>query len=240
MAELQTSYTDTVAAGFPGMVANGETSNRITRTIESAAGIGFGKVAYRGSGDHGCVVAQALVGAGSAAAGNVGTSTITTTPTVGAGAQMGRYTLTQLNTSGTGALQVNAPDGSVVAHGNVGTAITTIPGITTVTVTAAGTPTAGDQFFIDVTGNDVLGITIATSALGLVSGATADLYPQYDNVPIMTRGVIFVTAGGSVTDGADVQVDSSGDFVVSGGAPLPGWKFDTTGADDAFVKIAKR
>src|SRR3569832_455173 len=171
MAELQTSYTDTVAAGFPGMVANGETSNRITRTIESAAGIGFGKAAYRGSGDHGCVVAQALVGAGSAAAGNVGTSTITTTPTVGAGAQMGRYTLTQLNTSGTGALQVNAPDGSVVAHGNVGTAITTIPGITTVTVTAAGTPTAGDQFFIDVTGNDVLGFSFALLVFGLVFGA---------------------------------------------------------------------
>jgi len=54
MAELQTSYTDSIAAAYAGMVANGETSNRITRTVEDAAGIAFGKPVYRGSGDHGC------------------------------------------------------------------------------------------------------------------------------------------------------------------------------------------
>lgn len=54
MAELQTSYSDTLAAGYPGMVANGETSNRITRTCEDAAGIAFGKAVFRGTGDHGC------------------------------------------------------------------------------------------------------------------------------------------------------------------------------------------
>jgi hypothetical protein len=54
MAELQTSYTDTIAHGYAGMVANGERSNRITRTIEDAAGIAFGVPASRGTGDHGC------------------------------------------------------------------------------------------------------------------------------------------------------------------------------------------
>lgn len=54
MAELQTAYTETIAKGYPGMVANGETSNRISRTIEDAAGIGFGVAAFRGTGDHGC------------------------------------------------------------------------------------------------------------------------------------------------------------------------------------------
>jgi hypothetical protein len=54
MAELQTSYSNTIAKGYAGMVANGETSNRITRTCEDAAGIGFGVPVYRGSGDHGC------------------------------------------------------------------------------------------------------------------------------------------------------------------------------------------
>lgn len=54
MAELQTSYTETVAKGYPGMVANGETSNRITRTLETAAGVAFGQPVYRGTGDHGC------------------------------------------------------------------------------------------------------------------------------------------------------------------------------------------
>jgi hypothetical protein len=54
MAELQTTYSNTIAHGYAGMVANGETSNRITRTIEDAAGVGFGIPAFRGSGDHGC------------------------------------------------------------------------------------------------------------------------------------------------------------------------------------------
>jgi hypothetical protein len=54
MAELQTSYTETVAAGYPGMVANGETSNRISRTCEDAGGILFGAPVFRGTGDHGC------------------------------------------------------------------------------------------------------------------------------------------------------------------------------------------
>jgi hypothetical protein len=51
---LQTTFSDTVATGYAGMVADGETSNRITRSIEDAAGIAFGAPAYRGTGDHGC------------------------------------------------------------------------------------------------------------------------------------------------------------------------------------------
>lgn len=54
MAELQTSYTGVLAKGHAGMIANGETSNRISRTCEDAAGIGFGLPVYRGTGDHGC------------------------------------------------------------------------------------------------------------------------------------------------------------------------------------------
>jgi hypothetical protein len=59
MAELQTTYSDQLPAGFPGMVANGETSNRISRSVEDAAGIAFGKAAFRGVGDHGCVATPA-------------------------------------------------------------------------------------------------------------------------------------------------------------------------------------
>lgn len=54
MPVLQTSFAETVAIGYDGMVANGETSNRITRTCEDAGGIAFGAPVYRGSGDHGC------------------------------------------------------------------------------------------------------------------------------------------------------------------------------------------
>src|SRR6218665_715887 len=47
------------------MVANGETSNRISRTVEDVAGIAFGKAAFRGAGDHGITgtpAANALIG----------------------------------------------------------------------------------------------------------------------------------------------------------------------------------
>lgn len=56
MAELQTTYSDNLAKGYPGMIANGETRNVISRTCETAAGIGFGQPVWRGTGDHGCTL----------------------------------------------------------------------------------------------------------------------------------------------------------------------------------------
>lgn len=149
MATLQSTYSNYPAAGYPGMVANGETSNRISRTCEDSAGIAFGKAVFRGSGDHGV------------------------------------------------------------------------------------TATAGGQF---------LGITIAHEALGLITGQTADQYQQYDNVAILTQGVIFVTAGEDVTDGAQAYVTSGGAIVdsSSGNTILTGWFFDQTVASGGIVKLAKR
>lgn len=54
MAVVQDTFNDYPAKGYPGMVANGETSNRISRTCEDAAGIAFGAAVFRGAGDHGC------------------------------------------------------------------------------------------------------------------------------------------------------------------------------------------
>ncbi|MGJ0508921.1 MAG: structural cement protein Gp24 [Methylocystis sp.] len=156
MAELQTSYSETVPAGFPGMVANGETSNRITRTIEDAGGIGFGVPAARGTLDHGC----------------------------------------------------------------------------TATVAAAA---------------DVLGITIATTALGLTAGATADTYAEHDNVAIMTGGAIYVDVVGAVAPGDPLT------FGIGAGAAdgigntaadathiaLTGWVADET-VTDGVCRIVKR
>jgi len=53
MPAIQTVYTDAPVKGFPGQVRNGETSNRISRTVEDAAGLAFGAPAFRGAGDHG-------------------------------------------------------------------------------------------------------------------------------------------------------------------------------------------
>jgi hypothetical protein len=54
MPVLQNAYTENLAAGYPGMIANGETGNRITRTVETAAGIAFGRPVYRGTSDDSC------------------------------------------------------------------------------------------------------------------------------------------------------------------------------------------
>lgn len=54
MAIVQDTFSNAPARGFAGQVVNGETSNRISRTCEDAAGIAFGKPVYRGAGDHGC------------------------------------------------------------------------------------------------------------------------------------------------------------------------------------------
>ena len=51
---IQTAYSNTIAVGFAGMVADGAKSNRISRTVEDAAGMAFGIAAFRGTGDHGC------------------------------------------------------------------------------------------------------------------------------------------------------------------------------------------
>jgi hypothetical protein len=54
MAIVQDTYAGAPAPGYAGMVANGETGNRISRTVEDAGGIGFGKAVWQASGEHGC------------------------------------------------------------------------------------------------------------------------------------------------------------------------------------------
>ena len=155
MAELQTTYTDTVAKGYPGMVANGETSNRITRTCETAAGVAFGQPVYRGTGDHGC------------------TATIGTLATF-------------------------------------------------------------------------LGWTIASAGQALIAGQDADEYQQYDNVPIMTLGAIYVNVKGAVADGAAITVGTGGgaaDLIGTTAADAThiatGWIADET-ITDGLCRIVKR
>jgi len=59
MPTLQSAYAHRHARWIEGMQLNMEQTNIITRTIESAAGIGFGKVACRGTADNTCKVAAA-------------------------------------------------------------------------------------------------------------------------------------------------------------------------------------
>lgn len=157
MAVLQDIYTDTMAAGYAGMIANGETSNRISRTCEDSGGIPFGAPVYRGSGDHGCT-------------------------------------------------------------GTIGTAAT------------------------------FLGFSIAHEALGLLTGQTVDRYQQYDNVAILTGGVMWVNVVGAVADGASVTIGKSAGLADGIGSTAAdathiaatGWVFDDTLAATGLARVAKR
>lgn len=53
MAIVQDTYNAAPAVGYPGMVANGETSNRISRNVEDAGGVAFGKAMFQGTQDLG-------------------------------------------------------------------------------------------------------------------------------------------------------------------------------------------
>lgn len=60
MAVIQDTYNDAPAKGFPGQVRNMEASNRLSRTVEDAAGLAFGRFAFRGAGDRGCTGTPAV------------------------------------------------------------------------------------------------------------------------------------------------------------------------------------
>ena len=246
MATYQTTYSNAPAKGLAGQVANAENCNKISRTVESSAGIGFGQPAFRGSGDHGVVVGGTFdaTGAGSAAAsGNVGTGTITASPAVAAGAKAGRYKIVLTGTSSTAPWVMEDPNGVIVGEGNVATAAT-IDGIGPFTISNAGTMTAGDTYYIDVSLNanaKFVGLAVLNPAVPpAASGAAADLYPQYFTGAFMTSGQMYVTAGASVVDGGDVYWNPATKRYTSTTTHvrIPGAVFDTTGGDGDIVEIS--
>lgn len=65
MPALQTTFSEDIPGGFPGMEADGEGSNIITRTLEGSTDCEFGRPVYRGTADKGCdltVAANELYG----------------------------------------------------------------------------------------------------------------------------------------------------------------------------------
>lgn len=51
---VQSTYNETMDAARAGMRANMEPVDLISRTVETAAGVGFGKVVQQGTADKGC------------------------------------------------------------------------------------------------------------------------------------------------------------------------------------------
>lgn len=244
MATYQTAYTDEPAIGLPGQIANEESCNRISRTVESSAGLEFGQPAYRGSGDHGCIIGGtfAATGAGSEDAGNGGDGTVTDAPAVAAGAKAGRYVITIVEpATNLGEFIVEDPDGINVGQGIVGTEFT-IAGITATVADGATDFVAGDRLYIDVTytaNADFLGLAILNRAVP-AAASTPDKYPQYFQAALMTMGQMCVTAGASVADGDDVYWNPATKRFTNTTTHIriPGATFDTSGADGDVVEIS--
>lgn len=242
MAAYQTDYGVSPAKGLPGQVANEEKCNKISRTVETAAGIGFGQPAFRGSGDHGVIAGGtfAATGAGSEGPANIGTGTITDAPTVAAGAKQGRYVIQLLGTSSTAPFRVEDPDGVLVGEGNVATEF--VGGGLTFTISNAGTMTAGDLFYVDVTYTanvKFMGLAVLNAAVP-PSASTPDAYPQYFTGAFMTMGQMYVTAGASVVDGGDVYWNPATKRYTSTTTHIriPDATFDTSGGDGDIVEIS--
>lgn len=56
MATYQTTYGNAPAKGLPGQIASEEKCNKVSREVETAAGIKFGAPAQRGSAAHGAAI----------------------------------------------------------------------------------------------------------------------------------------------------------------------------------------
>jgi hypothetical protein len=139
---VQTTFSSTIAEGYAGMVADGEVSNRLSRTVEDSGGMVFGAAAFRGTGDHGCTATPAagkFLGIVMADAGQV--------PGIGGTAD----TLAQYATAGlfnegviyvNASVAVNAGDAAFVTSAgaitNVLTSNTAIPAKFDETIGAAG------------------------------------------------------------------------------------------------------
>ena len=242
MATYQTTYSSAPAIGLPGQIANEEKCNKISRTVESAAGIEFGQPAFQGAGVHGVVVgaAFAATGAGSEGAANVGTGTITDAPAVVAGAKPGRYVIQLLATSATAAFRVEDPDGVYVGEGNVATEF--VGGGLTFTIANAGTMTVGDTFYVDVTytANGVFkGLAVLNPAVP-PQASGPDKYPQYFTGAFMTMGQMYVTAGASVVPGDEVYWNPATKRYTKTTTHIriPDATFDTSGGDGDIVEVS--
>ncbi len=246
MADYQTSFGTTFAAGVVGMRCNTEPENVISRTVESAAGIVWGQPAFRGSNDHGCVVgaAFAATSVGAAVAGNTGAATISAAPAVASPAKQGVYRLTAISAGATAIFLMTDPDGNPVGEVTTGTPAT-IDGVGPFTITDAGTdPAIGDQFTITVsyTANaDFLGIVVMDPSVPAIA-ATPDKIPQNFTASIMNQGLVWVQAGsGGVTDGAQAYWNPATNKYTTGtGIKLNNCYFDTTAAADALTRLAVR
>lgn len=237
MAILQSSYAARLTALQLGQIVNQELQNAVSRLLEDATAVGYGRALYRGANDNGVTATRTLTGAGSEpASGNTGNGTITDAPAVTADAQIGRYVITIVEPgTNVGSFIVEAPDGTIVGEGVVATEF--VGGGLTFTVADGSTDfAAGDRLFVDVTGNGFEGITFRDT---LVESATADTFERYDTMPLLKQGVVAVQGSVAVTKGQQAYVTSAGAWtnVATGNIKYDGATFDGTTAAAGLVAL---
>lgn len=198
---IQPTYADEIRTGFPGMVANKELSNIVSRTVASAT-LAFGALALKGAADHNVISASAETveaSAPAAQAGNTGNGTFAATPVITAGTPQGAYHLEITDAvTNAGRFSLTGPSGYNEV-GNVAAAFS-VGGIAFTLQDGATDFVAGDGFTFNVqatSGTDVgavEGIAVADTTLG----AEVANYVIYDTAGILTQGQIWVTAGAAV------------------------------------------
>lgn len=243
MAIAQSTYSAAPAIGLPGLIANAENCNKVSRTVESAAGIAFGQPAYRGAGDHGVILGGtfAATGASAAGSGNTGNGAMGAI-TVTAGAKAGVYVLEITGAAANaGSFRVAGPDGIFVDDGDVAVAFA-VGGLAFTLADGAVDFVVGDTFAITVTytaNASFIGLAVLNPAVP-PNVTTPDAYPQYFTGAFMTTGQMYVTAGAAVADGGDVYWNpATGRFTsTTTHIRIPNCVFDTTGVDGGIVEIS--
>jgi hypothetical protein len=246
MGILQNSFPTTAPVGFPGMRANSERENVISRTLESAAGVDLGQPVFRGASDMGAVVgaAFAATGVAAAAAGNTGNGAMGAI-TVSAGAKQGVYRLEITDVdANAGEFRVTDPDGNFVAAGDVAAAFSA-GGLAFTLADGATDFVVGDSFTITVTYTAniaLLGFVVYDPAVMAAIATDPDKIRQYATLSIMNQGILWVTAGATVVDGGDVYWNPATGRYTSTVTHIrmPNVVFDTSGADGDLVRIAIR
>jgi hypothetical protein len=149
MSIVQSTFTEDLARGYPGMQADGSLANILTGHLEGATACEFGRPVYQGSADKGL----------------------------------------------------------------------------TLTVSA-----------------NLIGIALARKGLPVTEDRAADTYAPGDNVPVLERGVVFVTSISAAAKGAQVYVTSGGEITddSGGNTAATGWEFDLTTSAPGLTRIARR
>lgn len=82
-----------------------------------------------------------------------------------------------------------------------------------------------------------IGIALSRGIHDYTTNADDQKYLVGQPVPVVKRGNIFVTAGGDVTNGKAVQINSAGKFVTSGGIDFSRAVFRGNATADSLVQI---